>query len=173
MNIDTETTKVLLDCNVWMDAVGRDRQVPKTAAALGKSELGHILNAALRGKKVRGKPMTIVVSRHVMLTCDHVCAKRGWSKPGEVNQWIIGLLGHLNQLGSVVFDDTREDYSALSARAGKADGVEDAEDEAVLRAVLDNNAILVTNDWAFAGAAGRRGARVMGPAALIAALDGR
>lgn len=164
---------VILDCNVWVQAISRDGRLPKSAAELKKSELGSILNAALRGVKVEDEVMTIVISRHVVLTSDHVCARNGWTKSGEVSGWMRGLCAHLGQLGNVVFDDTREDYPALAARAAKDGGAEDAEDEAVLRSALANNAVLITEDWMFAGAAGRRGVRVLGPRALIDLIEGR
>ena len=166
---------VILDCNIWVEAVAVNSRIPKSTAQFTNTALGKILNSALRGRKVNGEKLTIVVSRHILLTSDHVCAQRGWSEPGEVAKWMSAIITRLRDLqgvDAVVLDGTKEDYPALAARAGKLDGAEDAEDEAVLRAAIHTNATLVTDDRDLAYSAGRRGVKVHGPAALIEMIGG-
>jgi predicted nucleic acid-binding protein len=164
----------ILDCNIWVEAVAVNSQVPKNAAQFANTALGKILNSALRGRKVKGEKLTIVVSRHILLTSDHVCAQRGWSEPGEVARWMSELIARLQtpDVAAVILDGTKEDYPALVARAAKLDGAEDAEDEAVLRAAIHTNATLVTEDRDLAYSAGRRGVKVHGPSALIEMIGG-
>jgi len=163
--------KVVLDCNVWVQAAERFGRLPRTAGELAQTNLGQIVNAALRGRPLDGQPVQVVVSRHILAVADHVVTLRGWADAGEFGRWAKEtILARLLEAGAAGVDLTIEDYPALAARAAQPDGAEDAEDEAVLRCAISSGATLVTADWVLAGVAGRRGVAVHGPDALARRL---
>ena len=162
---------LFLGCNLWLQPFDATGAMP-TQTELKRSLLGQILLAVQNNKKVGGRRVRLVLSRHVLLTCDHVAAVKGWTEAGEVQRWIVALVERGIREGSIIYDPTVEDYPALAARAAQFGGAEDAEDEAILRSAKANNAELVTYDGDLAGTCGRRGITVTGPTELRQQLCG-